>query len=90
MKLYAFLLFAILEVGNSIKFNPEPQKNILKFGYGIIYKYEDMLAHSFERFYIIMKLMLHSIGDIKFSNLNFDQSWAYMKKKYALNMDSSK
>ena len=34
--------------------------------------------------------MLPSMGDIKFSNLNFDHSCAYINKKYALNMDSSK
>ena len=77
-------------VGDSIKFNPEMQKNILKFSYGINYKYEGMLAHSFDRFYIVMKFMLPSIVDIKFSNLHFDQSCAYMNKKYAPNMDSSK
>ena len=90
MKLYAFLLFVILAVGDSIKFNPELQKNILKFSYGINYKYEGMLAHSFDRFYIITKFMLPSMGDIKFSNLNFDQSCAYMKKKYTPNRDSNK
>ena len=36
-----------------IKFDLELQKNILKFGYGINYKYEGMLMHSFDRFYII-------------------------------------
>ena len=90
MKLYVFLLFVILAVGDSIKFNPELQKNILKFGYGINYKYEGMLAHSFDRFYIIAKFMLPSMGDLKFSNLNFDHSCAYMNKKYTPNMDSSK
>ena len=90
MKLYAFLLFILLVVGDGIKFNPELQKNILKFGYGINYKYEGMLAHSFDRFYIIAKFMLPSMGDLKFSNLNFDHSWAYMNKKYTPNMDSSK
>ena len=90
MKLYTFLLFFILAIGDSIKFNPELQKNVLKFGYGINYKYEGMLAHSFDRFYIIAKFMLPSMGDIKFSNLNFDQSCAYMHKKYAPNMAYSK
>ena len=83
MKLYAFLLFVILAVGDSIKFNPEMQKNILKFSYSINYKYEGMSAHLFDRFYIIMKFMLPS-------NLNFDQSCTYMNKKYAPNTDSSK
>ena len=34
--------------------------------------------------------MLPSMGDIKFSNLNFDHSCAYMNKKYAPNTDSSR
>ena len=42
---------------SGIKFDPELQKNILKFGYGINYKYEGMLAHSFDRFYIVTKYM---------------------------------
>ena len=49
-----------------------------------------MLTHSFDRFYIITKFMLPSMGDIKFSNLNFDHFCAHMNKKYAPNMDSSK
>ena len=90
MNLRAVLLLVILAVCNSIKFNPELQKNILKFGYGINYKYEDMLAHSFDRFYIVTKFMLPSVKDIKFSNLNFDATCAYMNKKYAPHIDTSK
>ena len=90
MELYAFLLLIILVLCNSIKFNPELQRNILKFGYGINYKYEGMLAHSFDRFYIVIKFMLPSVKDVEFSTLNFDQSCTYMNKNYALNTDSSK
>ena len=72
----------MLAVSKCIRFNPELQKNILKLGYGINYKYEGMLAHLFDRFYIITKFM--------FSNLNFDHSCTYMNKKYAPNTDSSK
>ena len=78
MKLFVFCLFVILTIGDAIKFNPELQKNILKFGYGINYKYEGMLTHSFDRFYIIVKFMLPSMGDLKFSNLNFDSSCAHI------------
>ena len=49
-----------------------------------------MSAHPFDRFYIIAKFMLPSMGDLKFSNLNFDHSCAYMNKKYMPNTDSSK
>ena len=90
MNICAFLLLVILAVCNSIKFNQELQRNILKFGYGINYKYEGMLAHSLDRFYIVTKFMLPSVKDIKFSILNFDESCTYMNKKYSLHMDSSK
>ena len=90
MKLHISLLLVILAVGDSIKYNLELQRNILKFGYGINYKYEGMLTHTFNRFYIVTKFILPSVKDIKFSNLNFDESCAYMNKKYALHTDSSK
>ena len=89
-EIYAFPLHVILAVCDSIKFNPELQRNILKFCYGINYKYEGMLAHSFNIFYIVMKFMLPSVKDITFSNLNFDESCAYMNKKYAPHTASSK
>ena len=80
----------MLAVSKSIKFNPELQKNILKFGYSINYKYEGMLVHSFDRFYIVTKFMLPSMGIIIFSKLYFDHSCTYMNKEYASNTDSSK
>ena len=68
MEFYTFVLMMMMlaVVIKGIKFNLELQKNILKSGYGINYKYDGMLAHSFDRFYIVTKFMLHSMGDIKF------------------------
>ena len=77
-------------MSRGIEISAELQKNILKFGYSINYKYEGMLAHSFDRFYIVTKFMLPSMEDIKFSKLNFDHTCAYMNKEYAPNMDSRK
>ena len=92
MKFYTFVLVIIMVVimSRGIKFSLELQKNILKFGYSINYKYEGMLAHSFDRFYIVTKFMLPSMGAIKFSNFNFDHTCTYMNKDYAPNMDSRK
>ena len=92
MNVYTFILVTIIVVTMSrgIKFSPELQKNILKFGYSINYKHEGISTHSFDRFYIITKLMLPSMGDIKFSKLNFDHTWTYMNKEYAPNTDSGK
>ena len=90
MKFYTLFSLAeiIFHMSKCIKIKPDLQKNILNFGYGINYKYEGMLVHSFDRFYVVTKFMFPMIGDIKFSRLNFDDTCAYMKKEYAPNMDS--
>ena len=36
-----------------MEIKPELQRNVLKFGYGINYKYEGILANSFDRFYVL-------------------------------------
>ena len=91
MKFYTlFLIGVIFYLSKGIKIRPGLQRNILNFGYGINYKYEGMLTHSFDRFYVVTKIMLPSIRDFKFSRLNFDHTWAYMNKEYAPNMDSRK
>ena len=74
----------------STKIKLELKKNILNFGYGINYKYEGMLAHSFDRFYVVMKFILPSIGDLNFSKLNYDNTCAYLDNKNVCNTDSKK
>ena len=58
---------------SSVKIRPELQKNILKFGYGINYKYEGMLAHSFDRFYVVTKFTLPKLDDLKLSSINYNK-----------------
>ena len=47
-----------------------------------------MLAHSFDRFYVVTKFMLTMIGDLKFSKLEFDDTCAYTENEYAQNTKS--
>ena len=49
-----------------------------------------MLAHSFDRFYVVINFMLSKIGDLKFSKLDFDYTCAYTRKEYAPNTESRK
>ena len=57
----------------------ELQKNILKFGYGINYKYEGMLAHSFDRFYVITKFILPILDDLKLYPIKYDKECQYLR-----------
>ena len=72
------------------KIKPELKRNILNFGYGINYKYEGMLAHSFDRFYVVKKFILSSTGDLNFSQLNYDKTCAYLDNKNVHDTDSKK
>ena len=91
MKIHLFLcILCQFYLSTSTKIKPELKKNILNFGYGINYKYEGMLMHSFERFYVVTKFTLPSIGDLKFSNLNYDDICAYLDNKYAQNTETRK
>ena len=58
----------------------ELQENILKFGYGINYKYKGMLVHSFDRFYIITKFILPKLDDLKLSPIRYDKECNYLRK----------
>ena len=56
----------------SIEIKLELQKNIFKFGYGINYKYQGMLAHSFDRF------ILPTMGDLKLSEIKYNKECKYL------------
>ena len=86
--LFYILIILIAYKSASIEIRPELQRNILNLGYGINYKYEEMLAHSFDRFYVVTKFMLPMIGDLKFSKLDLDSTCTYTDKEYPPNTDS--
>ena len=55
----------------------ELKKNILNFGYGVNFKYEGMLSHSFDRFYIVTKFELPKMKDLKLAMFGFDFECSY-------------
>ena len=49
-----------------------------------------MFAHSFDRFYVVTKFILPSIGDLNFSTLNYDNTCMYLDNKNMHDVDSKK
>ena len=49
-----------------------------------------MLAHPFERFYVVTKFILPSIGNLNFSTLTYDNTCVYFDNKNICNTDSKK
>ena len=93
MKLYLYSIFNLVcyfYQSTLTKIKPELKRNILYFGYSINYKYYGMLAYSFDRFYVVTKFILPSIGGLNFSQLNYDSTCAYLDNKNVCDMDSKK
>ena len=51
---------------------PELKKNVLNFGYGVNFKYEGMLSHFFDRFYVVTKFELPKIKDLRLTTFSLD------------------
>ena len=58
----------------------ELQNNILKFGYGINYKYVGMVSHSFDRFYVVTKFELPKVQDLKFDSIPHDKGCNHLEE----------
>ena len=56
----------------------ELKRNILNFGYGVNFKYEGMLAHSFDRFYVVVKFKIPKVEDLKLTTTAFDTKCNYL------------
>ena len=82
MKIYLYTTLTILLYlscrYSSVKIKPELQINVLKFGYGINCKYEGMLAHSFDRFYVVKKIILPTLDDLRLSPIKYDKDCNYL------------
>ena len=84
MKFYLYFFLTILICLSSrysfVEIKPELQKNISKFGYGINYKCEGMLGHSFDSFYVITKFIFPMLDDLKLSPTEYDEDCKYIRR----------
>ena len=58
--------------------NAELKRNVLKFGYGINYKYEGTLSNSFDRFCVVAKFELPKVEDLKLMTISYDSDCKYL------------
>ena len=70
-------LLVFLYDSSAIDIMPKLKRNILNFGYGVHFKYEGMLSHSFDRFYIVTKFELPKTEDLRLTAFKFDFECSY-------------
>ena len=69
-----FITFISICVHKDLAINtmPELKRNVLNLGYGVNFKYEGMLSHSFDRFYVVTKFELPKIKDLRITMFSFN------------------
>ena len=67
-----FLVIICAYKNLAVDTKPELKNNVLNFGYGVNFKYEGMLYHSFDRYYVVTKFEIPKIEDLKLVTFTFD------------------
>ena len=86
LTLIAVILISMCEV-LAVGVMPELKKNVLNFGYGVNFKYEGMLTHSFDRIYVAAKYQIPKIENLKFTTFSFNLMCSHLnisRKSYLL------
>ena len=62
----------------TVDIKSELKSNISNFRYGVNFKYEGMLYHSFDRFYVVTKFEIPKIEDLKLTTFTFDLTCGHL------------
>ena len=63
---------------SAVSIMPELKCNILTFGYGVNFRYEGMLSHSFDRFYVVTKIEIPKVLDLNLTLFQFDYNCSHV------------
>ena len=75
----SLILIVLYMCGTSAISNmPELKHNILRFGYGVNFSYEGMLSHSFDRFYVVMKIEIPNVSGLNLTLFQFDHNCSHV------------
>ena len=79
MAIILFLLLNALVCGTSaVNIMPELKQNVLRFGYGVNFRYEGMLAHLFDRFYVVTRIEIPKVSDLNLTVFQFDYNCSHV------------
>ena len=79
MAIILYLLLSILVSGTSaVSIMLELKQNILRFGYGVNFRYEGMLAHLFDKFHVVTRIEIPKVSDLNLTVFQFDYNCSHV------------
>ena len=70
MALHLILIILCVYGTSAVSIMPELKCSVLRFGYGVIFRLEGMLLHSFDRFYMVTKIEIPKVSDLNLTFFN--------------------
>ena len=61
MEISVVLIILCMHSTSAVSIMSELKCNVLRFGYGVNFRHEGMLLHSFDRFYLVTKIEIPKI-----------------------------
>ena len=78
MELSLILIVLCMCGTSAVSIMLELKHNILRFGYGVYFRYEGMLSHSFDRFYVVTKIEIPKVSDLNLTMFQFDYNCSHV------------
>ena len=78
MELSLFLIILCMHSTSAVSIMPELKHNVLRFGYGVNFRCEGMLSHSFDRFYMVTKIEIPKVLDVNLTMFQFDYNSSHV------------
>ena len=78
MAFILFLLSVLVHSTSAVSIMPELKQNVLRFRYGVNFRYEGMLAHLFDRFYVITRIEIPKVSDLNLTVFQFDYNCSHV------------
>ena len=70
--MWLLLIFIGTTIGSQVQISSDLFLNKLNMSYGINYKYNGLLHHNIHRVWIITKVVVPKLEDVKFPDIDFD------------------
>ena len=78
MEFSLFLIILSIYSTSAVSIMPEMKCNVLRFGYGVNFRYEGMLSHSFDRCYVVTKIEIRRVSDLNLTLFQFDYNCSHV------------
>ena len=78
MELSLILIVLCVYGTSAVSIMPELKHNILRFGYGVNFRYEGMLSYLFDRFYMVSKIEIPKVLDLNLTLFQFDYNCSHV------------